>query len=175
VSEQGLAVTLLTPEQDEIWRKEGLGPGLGPSVEKLMCGGSGGRYCVAVEHGQGQYLMDVSLDSWNDAGSGADAPREPTEALELEAGQAYSGRVGEFDERDWHRLAPAEGQSLTLTARDEAHDMTVVVQNFEGEEIWHPEGLGTGDAKTCGFSEVAGQPYRLQVAYGGGTYGIKLE
>jgi hypothetical protein len=172
---QGMMVTLRRPDREEMWRKEGLGGGESASVTRVMNGTSGGRYYVVVSHGQGQYGLEISLRSQDDAGSGGDAGGEAAGALVLEAGAPVSGRVEDLDERDWYQVAPTAGQTLRFAPQEGAQEMAVSVHGPDREELWREEGLAAGETETYTLSEAGEDVYYAQVAYGSGRYTIELE
>jgi len=171
---QGMAVTLRSPSRDEIWRKEGLGPGEAQSVTRVIGSSTGGRYYLVVD-GQEEYVFQLSLTTQNDAGSGADAGADPSASVVLEVGQAYSGLIGDRDEQDWYRFTPAVGQTLEFSTDEGAQGMLVTLRGPSRDEIWRKEGLGAGETRIYEFSEVLGEPYYVEVAYGSGAYTVEIK
>lgn len=174
-----LAITLLSPEEEEeLWRAEGLAPGEERTDAEVMSDSSGGLYYLEVEGGEGPYAVELALEAQDDGGSGGDAGDEAAEAVPLETGQSFSGRVGDFDESDWYAVEIGNGQvvDVAFTPSEGADGMVVELLSPDQDQIWREEGVAGGETRSA--TDVAGGSsggtYYLAVRYGQGEYAVDL-
>ena len=168
-------VSLFTPDQEEIWWDYGVGPTVTKSATKVMNTDSGGTYYVRVSGGHGSYSIELSSQSQDDADSGGDAGDKAVDALEVQTGLAFSGQLGDFDEEDWYKFTPTEGQIVSFTPGEDAEPANVSLFTSDQEEIWWEYGVGPTVTAAFEITEVVGGAYYIQVAYGSGSYTIEIK
>ncbi len=175
-----LTVELLNPDQDLVWRQEGLGQTQSRSTTRLMGAASGGTYYLQVIGGSGSYSIDLETKRQDDAGSGGDAGDELPGAVAVDpASGSINGQVGDFDRADWYSFEVGNGEILNLNfqAGEGAEELTVELLNPDHDLIWRQEGLGQTQSRSTTrlMGAASGGAYYLQVIGGSGSYSIDLE
>ncbi|MEA3407596.1 MAG: hypothetical protein U9R48_05905 [Chloroflexota bacterium] len=177
---ESMTVSLLDPDQNEIWYEGGIGPTVTKQVSKLMSSSSGGVYYVGVQYGNGGYSLELSSQSQNDADSGGDAGDEEVDALEVGTDLTFSGQIGDFDEEDWYWFIPKVGQTVNFSPDEDAESMTVSLLDPDQNEIWYEGSIGPGMTKTFEFGQdvlsgFEGERYYIRVVYGSGSYSVEIK
>jgi hypothetical protein len=166
---------------NELWNSGQTAPGAAKSTRMMMNNSSGGIYYIVVFSGKGPYRLDLSAETQNDAGSGADAGDNITSALHINPGLTYSGEMGGLDDSDWYRFDIPAGRVLNLsfTPDESAESMKFSLRNFERSEIWYSGEVAPGarSSKRVMMNNSSGGTYYLEAASGRGRYafGIFLE
>ncbi len=60
---EGINVELHDPDQHQLWRQEGVAAGRSKSTTHVLDSSAGGAYYVLVPHGQGEYTVELALES----------------------------------------------------------------------------------------------------------------
>ena len=178
---ENLKIALRNFEGNELWNSGEISSGSVKSTRMLMNNLSGGIYYAVVYSGIGPYKLDLSIETQNDAGLGADAGDKITKAIALEPGSFFLGEMGAFDEEDWYRFDIPAGHILKLSFTPNAGSeaMKFSLRSFERSEVWYSGVVPAGETrpKRVMMNNASGGTYYLQAYYGSGHYefGIFIE
>ncbi|MGM0401379.1 MAG: hypothetical protein ACQEQT_08785 [Chloroflexota bacterium] len=174
---ESMNVQLLDSDQDRVWRELGVSPTVTKSTRQLMSSSSGGMYYIQVSEGYGEYAIELAAESQDDAGSGGDAGDKVADALEVDAGQSFSGEIGEFDQEDWYTFEVTDGQVLSVdfTPGEDAEPMNVQLLNSDQDRVWRELGVDPTVTKSVERTEDVDGTYYVQVSEGNGSYTIEIE
>ncbi len=165
-------------ERNEIWNFENVTPGVTKSSRVITNTLSGSRYFLAVHDGKGAYTLEISTETQNDAGSGADAGDHISKAATIKSGQTYTGELGGLDEEDWYQFEVPNGSVLELAFLPEAEGNAMVFSLFNPErrEVWQSGEVIPGVTKSDRLlmNSSSGGTYFLKVYHGGGNYQVAL-
>lgn len=151
-----------------------------------------GRYyfdIVYVEgEGEGQYTMDVQVDSQNDLGTGSDAGNSFSSATPISPGE-YIGYLDANDEQDWYSFNANAGQGIHFELEMNAYaylsdfdislynpngDLVYEKDHYYDDELLYPADMsGTWTVKIDIFPGYANAPQPTEwkyYSYGSGPY-----
>jgi hypothetical protein len=165
-------------ERNEIWNFEKITPGVTKSNRVITNTLSGSKYYLAVHHGSGTYTFEISSETQNDAGSGADAGDRIAGAAVIKPGYSYTGELGGLDEEDWYQFEVLNGAILEFgfLPKPEGRAMSFSLLNSERKEIWQSGEVTPGVTRTGRLlmNSSSGGTYFLKVYQGDGTYQVSL-
>ena len=175
-----ISIQLFDSELDEIWHEWDVQPGVTVNKTVIMSSSSGGTYYADASKGKkGDYTLEVSLISQNDAGIGTDAGDRAVDAVPVDPGNTYTGLVGDYDEQDWFSVEVAEGQSVrfNVTPGDDCEALSVQIFNTEQDELDHEWDVASG--VSCEMSlpdDASAGTYYLKLSQGqNGSYSFVIE
>jgi len=174
-----MSITLLSPEESEIWSQADIGPGVTESASGLTGSSASGIYYIVVAHGQGSYTIELSQASQNDADTGGDAGDGMEDALKIETGMSVSAQIGDLDYEDWYAFDVPDGHILKVAfTPDEDADGQMSIKLFSPDqsEIWSQSDVGPMATQSVSqmMGSSSGGVYYLKVYGGRGSYGIDL-
>ncbi len=153
---------------EPIWEEQHVFPSVNHAGRWIVGAEMGGTYFFQITYGHrkngtGSYTFEVTVQPQNDANGGGDAGGEPVKGLDIQPGQPLSGEVGNFDEFDCYKFAPATGQTVSFTPGEETNGMGIQVFDADLEQIWRERSVGPTVNKTHQLAEVEGGTYYLCV------------
>lgn len=165
-------------ERNEIWNFENVTPGVTESNRMITNTLAGSRYFLAVHDGKGAYTLDISSETQNDAGTGADAGDHIAAAAVVKTGRAYTGELGGLDEEDWYQFDVPNGSVLEFgfSPNAEGSALSFSLLNPERKEVWQSGDVTPGVTKSDRLlmNSSSGGTYFLKVYQGRGTYQLAL-
>jgi hypothetical protein len=175
---ESIDIDLLDSNLDCYWYESNVHPGVTANKTVIMSSSSGGTYYAEVSDGKGNYNLEVSLSSQNDAGIETDAGDRAVDAVPVELGNTYTGLLGDYDEQDWFSVEVAEGQivGFIVTPGDDVGSLDVDIYSPEQENLDYESNVASG--VTCEMSlpdDAAAGTYYLELSDGQGSYSFVIE
>ncbi|NLD71349.1 MAG: hypothetical protein GX649_01375 [Chloroflexi bacterium] len=173
---EGLAVIVLDPDQDEMWSAYDVSV-RGESLHWVFSGEDGGPYYVQVFLGRGAYTLDVTTATQDDGETGADAPGELRDAVEVTVDEPLVGVVGNSDREDWYLFSVDPGTVLTVDVAlgSEAEEINAFLYDPDESEVWREYDISPrqGASVTRSIAAEAAGEYALGVS-GTGAYTVTI-
>lgn len=175
---EAIDIDLFDSELDCFWYESNVQPGVTVNRTVIMSSSSGGTYYAEVSDNKGDYTLEISLSSQNDAGIGTDAGDRAVDAVPVELGSTYTGLLGDYDEQDWFSVEVSEDQSVgfTVIPGNDCETLDVDTYSPEQDNLNYESNVAAG--VTCEISLPENSPagtYYLELSDGQGSYSFVIE